>query len=59
MEQFFPKDYSGAPFELFGPAHLTALGIIALIGLSFVLIRKMWKDSFFRPWFIATARQIS
>jgi hypothetical integral membrane protein (TIGR02206 family) len=33
MEQFFTKDYTGAPFELFGPAHLAALAIIVAINL--------------------------
>ena len=42
MEQFFTKDYHGAPFTLFDSAHLAALGLIALIGLSFIFARKLW-----------------
>lgn len=44
MEQFFAKDYTGAPFELFGTAHLAALGVIILIGLSFIFARKLWSE---------------
>jgi len=42
MQEFFAKDYSGAPFELFGPAHLIALGLVALvITILCVASRKM------------------
>ena len=44
MEQFFTKDYTGAPFDLFGPAHLAILGTIALIGISFIFARKLWGE---------------
>jgi hypothetical integral membrane protein (TIGR02206 family) len=44
MEQFFTKDYTGAPFQLFGPMHLAILGIIALIGFSFIFARKLWSE---------------
>lgn len=44
MEQFFTKDYTGAPFELFGSGHLAALGIVVLLGFSFVLARKLWSE---------------
>ena len=44
MEQFFIKDYHGAPFTLFDSAHLAALGLIALIGLSFIFARKLWDE---------------
>ena len=44
MEQYFTKDYTGAPFELFGPGHLAALGIVVLLGFSFVLARKLWSE---------------
>jgi hypothetical integral membrane protein (TIGR02206 family) len=44
MEGFFSKEYNGPPFELFGPAHLMTLGIIALIGLSFFLTRTLWSE---------------
>jgi hypothetical integral membrane protein (TIGR02206 family) len=40
MGPFFARDYSGEPFELFGPAHLVALGVVALINLSFILLRR-------------------
>lgn len=33
MEQFFTKDYTGAPFVLFGAAHLAALGVVLLANL--------------------------
>ncbi len=39
MGQFFAKDYTGAPFELFGPAHLVALGIVVLIILALPYFR--------------------
>lgn len=44
MEQFFTKDYTGAPFALFGPGHLAALGIVMLLGFSFVFARKLWSE---------------
>ena len=40
MEQFFTKDYQGAPFELFGEAHLVALAIVLLINLALVVLRR-------------------
>ncbi len=40
MGQYFAKDYSGEPFQLFGTGHLIALAIIALINLSFIWLRK-------------------
>ena len=36
MEQFFAGAYTGTPFQLFGPAHLTALAIIGLINLTLI-----------------------
>jgi len=45
MEQFFTKDYTGAPFEMFGPAHLIAIGVIVLIGLSFIPARRLWDEN--------------
>lgn len=44
MGQFFAKDYRGAPFELFGPAHLSVLGFIILSALSLLLARKLWDE---------------
>jgi hypothetical integral membrane protein (TIGR02206 family) len=40
VEQFFTKDYHGAPFVLFGPAHLAALAVVLLFNLSFLLVRR-------------------
>ena len=40
MDQFFSRNYTGAPFELFGPAHLTALGIVLLLNLALLLVRR-------------------
>ena len=40
MEQFFTKDYHGAPFVLFGPAHLASLAVVLLFNLSFILVRR-------------------
>jgi len=40
MSQFFARDYAGAPFELFGPAHLVALALVVLVNLVVVANRK-------------------
>ncbi len=40
MIQFFAKDYTGAPFELFGTAHLVALVIVALVNFLIIIFRK-------------------
>jgi hypothetical integral membrane protein (TIGR02206 family) len=40
MEQFFTKDYHGAPFVLFGPAHLASLAVVLLFNLAFILVRR-------------------
>lgn len=40
MIEYFAKDYTGAPFQLFGSGHLIALAIILLVNLSFIFIRK-------------------
>jgi len=40
MGQYFVKDYTGEPFHLFGTGHLIALGVIILINLSFIWLRK-------------------
>jgi len=40
VEQFFTKDYHGAPFVLFGTAHLAFLAGILLFNLSFILVRR-------------------
>jgi len=40
MVEHFAKDYTGNPFVLFGPAHLTALGIVVLVNLSLLIVRR-------------------
>jgi hypothetical integral membrane protein (TIGR02206 family) len=40
MENFFGKDWSGAPFILFGRGHLIALGVVLLVNLSFIWLRR-------------------
>ena len=40
MSQFFVKDYTGAPFELFGLAHLVALALVVLVNLIVIINRK-------------------
>jgi hypothetical integral membrane protein (TIGR02206 family) len=40
MIQYFVKDYAGAPFELFGTAHLIALACVVLVNLLIVIFRK-------------------
>ncbi|MBN1667992.1 MAG: TIGR02206 family membrane protein [Anaerolineales bacterium] len=40
MIEYFAKDYTGDPFQLFGTGHLIALGIILLINLSFIYVRR-------------------
>jgi hypothetical integral membrane protein (TIGR02206 family) len=36
MEKYFAKDYLGAPFELFGAAHLIALACVALVNILII-----------------------
>ncbi len=36
MTQYFAGDYTGDPFQLFGPHHLVALAIIALINIALI-----------------------
>jgi hypothetical integral membrane protein (TIGR02206 family) len=36
MGQFFARDYSGAPFELFGSAHLVGIGVIVLANVLII-----------------------
>lgn len=40
MEQFFAKDWTGAPFELFGTAHIAGLFTLLLLTLSLLLFKK-------------------
>jgi hypothetical integral membrane protein (TIGR02206 family) len=43
MSQFFAKDYQGAPFELFGTAHLVALALVLLLNLLVVANRRRFS----------------
>lgn len=40
MSEFFAKNYHGAPFELFGTAHLIALAVVALVNVWVVVYRR-------------------
>jgi hypothetical integral membrane protein (TIGR02206 family) len=40
MGQYFAKNYTGEPFQLFGPGHLIAIVVIILVNLSFIWLRK-------------------
>ncbi|RME45742.1 MAG: TIGR02206 family membrane protein [Caldilineae bacterium] len=40
MGEFFAGDYHGAPFELFGTAHLAALAVVALVNLYLLHFRR-------------------
>ena len=40
MIGIFAKDWTGEPFDLFGPGHLIALAVIFLINLSFIWLGK-------------------
>lgn len=44
MIQFFTKDYTGAPFELFGTAHLIALACVVLVNIIIYLSRKKFSS---------------
>ena len=44
MSQYFAKDYTGAPFQLFGTGHLIAMGIIVAACLSLLYFRKVWDE---------------
>jgi hypothetical integral membrane protein (TIGR02206 family) len=44
MGKYFALVYDGAPFVLFGPAHLTALAIIVLCCFSQLYFRKIWGE---------------
>ncbi len=55
MEQFFTSDYTGAPFELFGPAHLAFLALVVLAYVLLYIFRDRFSPrqrTFFR-WFLA------
>ncbi len=40
MGEFWSKDYTGTPFQLFGPTHLAALGLVLLINVALFFWRK-------------------
>ncbi len=46
MGEFFTKDFTGEPFELFGTYHVIALLIILALNLSFLLWRRNASPSF-------------
>jgi len=43
MTQYFGKDYTGEPFALFGPAHLSALAFVAFFIIGLILFRKRFS----------------
>ncbi len=43
MPQFFAKDFQGAPFELFGTAHLIALLVVLIVNVLVFLGRKRFS----------------
>jgi len=43
MEPFFAKNYSGGAFELFGPAHLLGLALVAALCLLISLMRRRFN----------------
>ena len=57
MGKYFDLVYGGAPFVLFGPAHLTALAIITLFCFSHLYFRKVWgeKEKKIARWVFAIA----
>jgi uncharacterized membrane protein YwaF len=50
MTQYFAGDYAGEPFQLFGLAHLIALGVIVLINIVLIYTGPRfplrWRDPF-------------
>lgn len=44
MGQYFVKDYTGAPFVLFGTPHLVALGLVVLVNVLVVVFRKRFDE---------------
>lgn len=55
MEEFFALDYHGAPFELFGTAHLIALGIVLIINLLIIVNRRQFSPQFKKNFRIGLA----
>jgi len=50
MGEFFAGNYSGAPFKLFGTAHLAAIAVIVLINLAFIPLRRTTGEGWRRPF---------
>ena len=44
MIEYFTKDYTGTPFELFGTAHLVALGLIILLNVLIYINRNRFSE---------------
>ncbi len=44
MEQIFAAQVEGLPFDLFGPGHLAAIGLLLLTAVSLPLIRRYWDE---------------
>jgi hypothetical integral membrane protein (TIGR02206 family) len=44
MDQFFARDYTGAPFELFGPAHLAFLAFLLLAYVFLYILCDKFSD---------------
>lgn len=40
MDEFFVKDFTGGPFVLFSTSHLIAIGLIVLLNLWFLTLRR-------------------
>jgi hypothetical integral membrane protein (TIGR02206 family) len=55
MGQFFARDYTGAPFELFGPAHLAFLAFLVFAYILLYAFRDKFSDrqKIFLRWFLA------
>ena len=45
MQNYFDYNYDGPPFDVFGPGHLIALGIIATIIVCMILVRRYPDDT--------------
>ena len=45
MDQYFTKDYTGAPFVLFGAPHLISMALITAVCLSMLYFRNVWDEN--------------
>jgi hypothetical integral membrane protein (TIGR02206 family) len=50
MGQFFAKDYVGEPFHMFGPPHLIAIGIVALINVILICLGRRFPPRWRSPF---------